>query len=164
MDAGTLHFNIHIEDKFIHKLFYLKRWSAQPVKLLSFISDVPMSNFSWDTNYPHCFQSFLSPSGKCQVSTYNWASTTSFHILSSSWFTECASQHLILDGVVNVLQNIQDGCGAHQTSYSMAARVSFHRGKVARAWSSPLTSTQCQGEEVELYLYSCNVMAWTGTT
>ena len=84
MDAGTLHFNIHIEDKFIHKLFYLKGWSAQPVKLLTFILEVPMSNLSWDSNYPHGFQSFLIPSGKWQVSSYNWASTISFHILCSS--------------------------------------------------------------------------------
>jgi hypothetical protein len=87
MDAGTLHFNFHIEDKFIHKLFYLKRWSAEPVKLLTFISEVPMSNLSWDTLLV-VFRVSSVPSGKCQASTYNWASTSSFHIHSSSWFTE----------------------------------------------------------------------------
>jgi hypothetical protein len=66
-------------------------------------------------------------SGKCQVSTYNWASTIFLHILSSSYFTECAGQHQSQDGVVYVLQNIQAGSGAQQTSYSMTARV-----KVAR--------------------------------
>ena len=59
MDAGTPHFNIHIGDKFIYKLFYLKRWNAQPVKLLTFILEVPMSNLSWD-NVLMVF-SFLSP-------------------------------------------------------------------------------------------------------
>jgi hypothetical protein len=35
---------------------------------------------------------------------------------------------------------VQNGSGPHPTSYPMGTRVSFPRGKAARAWSWPLTS------------------------
>ena len=52
------------------------------------------------------------------------------------------------------LRNVRTSFGAHPASYTMAQGF-FLGGKVARAWSSPLISVQCQGQErVELYPFS----------
>jgi hypothetical protein len=46
-----------------------------------------------------------------------------------------------------LLHNIQIGSGAHQTSYPLGTGDSFPEGKVAGAWSWPLTSIQCRGQD-----------------
>jgi hypothetical protein len=51
----------------------------------------------------------------------------------------------------SILHVIQRGCGAHP----MGTGDSFHVGKAARAWSWPLTSSQCRGQEnVYLHIHS----------
>jgi hypothetical protein len=51
--------------------------------------------------------------------------------------------------------SVQNGSGAHPASYPMGTRGSFPGGKAAGAWSWPLTSIYCRGQEcVELYLHS----------
>jgi len=51
--------------------------------------------------------------------------------------------------------HIQNGSVAQPPLYPMGTWGSFPVGKVAGAWSWPLTSIQCQSEEcIELYLHS----------
>jgi hypothetical protein len=50
---------------------------------------------------------------------------------------------------------VQNGSEAHPASYTMGTGGSFHGGKPTGAWSWPLTSIWCRGQEwVELYLHS----------
>jgi hypothetical protein len=45
----------------------------------------------------------------------------------------------------------------------MGTRGTFPGGKAARAWSWPLTSIYCRGQErVELYPHSPNAPSWRG--
>jgi hypothetical protein len=57
---------------------------------------------------------------------------------------------------------VQNGSGAHPASYPMGNRGSFPGGKATGAWSWPLTSIYCRGQEcVELYLHSQYIfMTW----
>jgi len=53
------------------------------------------------------------------------------------------------------LNRVQNGSGAHPASYLRGTRGSFPGNKAAGAWSWPLTSIQCRGQEcVERYLHS----------
>jgi len=48
---------------------------------------------------------------------------------------------------------VHTGSGPHPSSYPMGTSDPFPGGKAAGAWSWPLTSIQCRGQEcVELYL------------
>jgi hypothetical protein len=50
---------------------------------------------------------------------------------------------------------IQIGSGVHPTSYPMGTEDPFPGGKAAWAWSWPLISTSCRGQEtVDLYIHS----------
>jgi len=42
-------------------------------------------------------------------------------------------------------KNTLFSCGAHPASYPVDTGGSFLKGRVVRAWSWPLTSTQCWG-------------------
>jgi hypothetical protein len=60
--------------------------------------------------------------------------------------------------------SVQTGPGAHPTSYPTGTRDSFPRDKSGEAWSWPLTSILCRGQEcVELYLHSPNTPSWRGS-
>jgi hypothetical protein len=60
-------------------------------------------------------------------------------------------------------RQVQNGSWAHPASYPMGTRCSFPGGKAAGAWSWPLTSISCRGQEwVELYLYYSNTSSWRG--
>jgi hypothetical protein len=49
----------------------------------------------------------------------------------------------------------------HPTFYEMSNEGSFRRGKEAGAWSWPLTSSKCWGQEnVDLYLHSPQTFSW----
>jgi hypothetical protein len=51
------------------------------------------------------------------------------------------------------LHLVQTGSGAHPASYPMDTGGAFPGGKAAGAWSWPLTSNQCPGQEyVDLYI------------
>jgi hypothetical protein len=50
-------------------------------------------------------------------------------------------------GNFSLHHRIQTDSGAHSASYPIGTRDSFPRGKTARAWSWPLTSNQCRGQE-----------------
>jgi hypothetical protein len=47
----------------------------------------------------------------------------------------------------SLLHSIQTSSGAHPASYPVGTRGSFSSRKVAGAWSWPLTSIQCRGQE-----------------
>jgi hypothetical protein len=67
-------------------------------------------------------------------------------------------------GNLSLHHRVQNGSGAHPASYPMVTRDSFRGGKEAGAWSWPITSIQCRGQEwVELYLHSPNTPSWRGT-
>jgi hypothetical protein len=52
------------------------------------------------------------------------------------------------------LHVVQTGSGVHPTSYPKVTGGSFHRGKAVGAWSWPLTSNYCWGQEnVDLYIH-----------
>jgi hypothetical protein len=58
---------------------------------------------------------------------------------------------------------VQNRSGAHPPSYPVGTRGSFPGGKAAEAWSWPLTSIYCRGQEcVELYLHSGSMPSWRG--
>jgi hypothetical protein len=58
---------------------------------------------------------------------------------------------------------VQNGPEAHPDSYPMGNRGSFPGGKAAGAWSWPLTSIYCRGQEcVELYIDSPDTPSWRG--
>jgi hypothetical protein len=62
-------------------------------------------------------------------------------------------------GAVNfsLHHRVHTGSGAHPVSYPMGTKGSFPGDKEAGAWSWPLTSIQCRGQEcVEIYLHSPN--------
>jgi hypothetical protein len=64
-------------------------------------------------------------------------------------------------GNFSLHHRVQNGCGAYLASYPMGTRGSFPGGKAAGAWSWPLTSIYCQGQEcVELYLHSPITPSW----
>jgi hypothetical protein len=53
------------------------------------------------------------------------------------------------------LHVVQTGSGAHPTSYPIGTGFSFPGGKAAGAWSWPLTSIHCRGQEnMNLYIHS----------
>jgi hypothetical protein len=55
----------------------------------------------------------------------------------------------------SLLHVVQTGSGVHPTSYPMGTAGSFPSGKAARAWSWPLASNYCRGQEnVDLYIHS----------
>jgi hypothetical protein len=56
---------------------------------------------------------------------------------------------------------VQNGSGAHPASYPMGTRGSFPGGKVAGAWSWPLTSAEVKEWE-ELYFHSLSTPSWRG--
>jgi hypothetical protein len=52
---------------------------------------------------------------------------------------------------------------AHPASYPMGTGGYFPGGKAAGAWSWPLTSIKCRGQEcLELCLHSPNTSSWRG--
>jgi hypothetical protein len=56
---------------------------------------------------------------------------------------------------VSSLHVVQTGSGAHPASYPMGIGGSFPGGKAVRAWSWPLNSNYCRGQEyVNLYIHS----------
>jgi hypothetical protein len=58
---------------------------------------------------------------------------------------------------------VQNGSGVHPASYPIGTRGSFSGGKAAEAWSWPLTSIWCRGQEcAELYLNSSNTPSLRG--
>jgi len=58
-------------------------------------------------------------------------------------------------GNFSLLNRVQTNSGAHSASYPMGAGGSFPESKATGAWSWPITSSQCRGQEcVELYLHS----------
>jgi hypothetical protein len=65
---------------------------------------------------------------------------------------------------------VQTSSETHPASYPMGTGGSFPGGKEAGAWSWPLTSVQCRGQEyVELYVHSPNtlngvVLSWKEST
>jgi hypothetical protein len=65
-------------------------------------------------------------------------------------------------GNFSLHHHIQNGSGAHQVFYPIDTRCSFPGGKAAaEAWSWPLTSIQCRGQEcAELYLHYPNMSSW----
>jgi hypothetical protein len=63
----------------------------------------------------------------------------SFHVLTCSPFSYILWRHIIPAFEI-VEQTTSLTTGAHQASYPMGTRGSFPGGKVARAWSWPLTS------------------------
>jgi len=65
-------------------------------------------------------------------------------------------------GNSSLLHCIQTSSGAHQAYYPMCTRGCFTRGKVAEAWSWPLTSSQCWGQEcMVLYLHpQIHLVVW----
>jgi hypothetical protein len=66
-------------------------------------------------------------------------------------------------GNFSLHHRVQNVSGAHSASYQMGTSGSFPGGKVAGAWSWPLTSIWCRGQEwAELYLYSPNTSSWRG--
>jgi hypothetical protein len=48
---------------------------------------------------------------------------------------------------IRLLHSVQTDSGAQPASYPMATRISFPGGKAAEAWSWPLTSILCRGQE-----------------
>jgi hypothetical protein len=57
--------------------------------------------------------------------------------------------------VKNEFHVVQTSSRVHPTACPMGTRGSFPRGKVAGAWSRPLTSSWCRGQEnVDLYIHS----------
>jgi hypothetical protein len=60
----------------------------------------------------------------------------------------------IQDREFSVLHVIQKGSGVDPTSYPMGTRGFFPEGKAAGAWSWPLTSSYCRGQE-NMDLYIC---------
>jgi len=66
-------------------------------------------------------------------------------------------------GNFSVHRRVQKGSGAHPASYPMDTRGSFTGGKAAGAWSWPLTSVKCRGQEcVEIYFHSPSTPSWCG--
>jgi hypothetical protein len=62
-------------------------------------------------------------------------------------------------GNFSLHHRVKNGSGAHPASYPIGTRDSFPRGNAVGAWSWPLTSIQCRGQEcVELYLQSSNMV------
>jgi hypothetical protein len=60
-------------------------------------------------------------------------------------------------GNFSLHRRVQNGSEAHPASYPMGTVDSFPGNKAAGAWSWPLTSISCRGQEwVELYLHSPN--------
>jgi hypothetical protein len=58
----------------------------------------------------------------------------------------------------------QTGSQAHPSSYTMGSGGSFLGDEASGAWSWPLTSVWCRGQEyVELHLYTPNTSSWRGT-
>jgi hypothetical protein len=58
-------------------------------------------------------------------------------------------------GNFSLHHRVQNGSRAHPPSYPMCTRGSYPGRKAAGAWSWPLTSIWCRGQEcVELYLHS----------
>jgi hypothetical protein len=61
-------------------------------------------------------------------------------------------------GDFSLHNRVQNGSAAHPASYPMGTRDSFPGGEAAGAWSWPLTSIQCRGQEcAEIYLHSRNM-------
>jgi hypothetical protein len=76
---------------------------------------------------------------------------TVFRIVPETWFWASIPGGGVAGNFS--LHRVQNGSGAHPASYPMGTRGSFPGGKAAGAWSLPLTSIWCRGEEcVELYL------------
>jgi hypothetical protein len=66
-------------------------------------------------------------------------------------------------GNFSLHHHVRNGSGAHPASYPMDTGGSFPWSKAAAAWSWPLTSIYCRGQEcVELYLHSLNTSSWCG--
>jgi hypothetical protein len=63
---------------------------AEAAAFLTCVRDVPISGFSWDTDYPDSFF-LLRPSGGYRDSILKQTTTHSFHILSSSSFINHAT-------------------------------------------------------------------------
>jgi hypothetical protein len=51
-------------------------------------------------------------------------------------------------GSFSLRHRVQVGCGAHPASYPMDTGGCFPGGKVAEAWSWPLTYIQCRGQRM----------------
>jgi hypothetical protein len=60
------------------------------------------------------------------------------------------------------LHSIQTGSGAHPASYPMGTGGSSSGGKVARAWSWPLTFIYCWGQEWWSYTSTEYMTSWCG--
>jgi hypothetical protein len=120
----------------------------------------------------------LGPSvSMCQLfrtlthSEHKWSSIASY-----GWWAEIAQWYStglwtgwagirVATGTGNLSPHprVQTGSGTHPASYSMGTSGSFPGGKAAGAYSWPLTSIQCRGQEcVELYCHSPNTPSWRG--
>jgi hypothetical protein len=66
-------------------------------------------------------------------------------------------------GKFSLHHRVQTVSGSHPPSYPMGHRDSFPGGKAAGAWSWPLTSMWCRGQEcVELHIRSPHTRSWRG--
>jgi hypothetical protein len=64
-------------------------------------------------------------------------------------------------GNFSLHHRVQTGSGVRPASHLMDIRGSFPGGKAAGAWSWPLTSIYCRGQEwVDLYLHFPNTPSW----
>jgi hypothetical protein len=66
-------------------------------------------------------------------------------------------------GYFSLHHRVQTRSEAHPASYAMGIKCLFPGGKVAEAWSRPLTCIYCWGQEcVELYFHFSNTPSWRG--
>jgi hypothetical protein len=67
--------------------------------------------------------------------------------LATGWMTRGSEFESRAGQEFSPLHIIQTSSGVHPSSYPMGTGGSFPRGKATRAWSWPLTSNKCRGQE-----------------
>jgi hypothetical protein len=84
----------------------------------------------------------------------------SIYRLATGWTTEKSEFESRWGQEFSLLQIVQTGSEVHSTSYPMVKCSYFPGDKAGGAWSWPLTSNECRGQEKWIYTSTPHTPSW----